>query len=250
MKPKSARTKKRYAYFPTTLRELLLASPLGRMRVMALDPGFRTGAKLVCLDEQGKLLFHDTVYPTQSQKLADDAAKTVKALCERYHIQAIAVGNGTGGRETEAFLRSLDLPQSVPIVMVNESGASVYSASKAARDEFPDHDVTVRGAVSIGRRLMDPLAELVKIDPKSIGVGQYQHDVDQVALKKSLDDVVMSCVNRVGVEINTASKELLTYVSGLGPSLAKNIVEWRNEHGPFRFAQRNSKSRKTRAQSL
>ncbi len=220
--------------FSDNLRELLLAPPLGRTRVMALDPGFRTGAKLVCLDEQGKLLFHDTVYPTQSPKLADEAAKTVKALYERYRIQAIAVGNGTGGRETEAFLKSLGLPQSVTIVMVNESGASVYSASKAARDEFADHDVTVRGAVSIGRRLMDPLAELVKIDPKSIGVGQYQHDVDQTALKKSLDDVVMSCVNRVGVEINTASKELLTYVSGLGPSLAKNIVEWRNEHGPFR----------------
>jgi protein Tex len=220
--------------FSDNLRELLLAPPLGRKRILALDPGFRTGAKLVCLDEQGQLLFHDTVYPTQSQKLADEAAKKLKAVCERFGIQAIAVGNGTGGRETEAFVRSLGLPPSVTIVMVNESGASVYSASKAGREEFPDHDVTVRGSVSIGRRLMDPLAELVKIDPKSIGVGQYQHDVDQVALKKSLDDVVMSCVNRVGVEINTASRELLTYVSGLGPALAKNVVQWRNEHGPFR----------------
>jgi protein Tex len=220
--------------FSDNLRELLLAPPLGRTRVMALDPGFRTGAKLVCLDEQGKLLFFDTVYPTLGQKQADDAAARIRAFCGKYDIQAIAVGNGTAGRETEAFVRSLNLPQSITIVMVNESGASVYSASKAGRDEFPDHDVTVRGAVSIGRRLMDPLAELVKIDPKSIGVGQYQHDVDQGDLKKSLDDVVMSCVNRVGVEINTASKELLTYVSGLGPSLAKNIVEWRNQNGPFR----------------
>ena len=174
------------------------------------------------------------MYPTQGQRQADEAATKVKALCERYRVQAVAVGNGTAGRETEAFLRSLGLSKDITIVMVNESGASVYSASKAARDEFPDHDVTIRGAVSIGRRLMDPLAELVKIDAKSIGVGQYQHDVDQTELKKSLDDVVMSCVNRVGVEINTASKELLTYVSGLGPSLAKNIVEWRNQNGPFR----------------
>lgn len=219
--------------FGANLRELLLASPLGQKRVMALDPGFRTGAKLVCMDEQGKLLHHETVYPLQSDKLAREAGRTIAALCDRFHIEAIAVGNGTGGRETEAFVRSLGLDKSVTIVMVNESGASVYSASKAAREEFPDHDVTVRGAVSIGRRLMDPLAELVKIDPKSIGVGQYQHDVDQAALKRSLDDVVMSCVNAVGVEVNTASKELLTYVSGLGASLAKNIVEHRNANGPF-----------------
>jgi protein Tex len=219
--------------FAENLRELLLAAPLGRTRVLALDPGFRTGAKLVCLDEQGKLLHHTAIYPTQSEKLVAEAGETVKKLCERLQIQAIAIGNGTASRETEAFVRSLGLPASVSIVMVNESGASVYSASKVAREEFPDHDVTVRGAVSIGRRLMDPLAELVKIDPKAIGVGQYQHDVDQAALKRGLDDVVSSCVNRIGVEVNTASKELLTYVSGLGPGLAKNIVERRNQQGPF-----------------
>ena len=220
--------------FAENLRELLLSSPLGAKRVLALDPGFRTGAKLVCLDAQGKLLHHDTIYPTQSPKMAEQAATIVKELCRRFEIEAIAVGNGTGGRETEAFIRSLGLPKYITVVMVNESGASIYSASKAAREEFPDQDVTVRGAVSIGRRLMDPLAELVKIDPKSIGVGQYQHDVDQAALKRSLDDVVMSCVNRVGVEVNTASKELLTYVSGLGPVLAKNIVIQRDSNGPFR----------------
>jgi protein Tex len=220
--------------FAENLRELLLAPPLGAKRVLALDPGYRTGAKLVCLDAQGKLLHHDTIYPTQSQGMAEQAATTVKELCKRYEIEAIAVGNGTGGRETEAFVRSLGLPKDIIVVMVNESGASIYSASKAAREEFPDQDVTVRGSVSIGRRLTDPLAELVKIDPKSIGVGQYQHDVDQAALKRSLDDVVMSCVNRVGVEVNTASKELLTYVSGLGPVLAKNIVMRRDSNGPFR----------------
>jgi uncharacterized protein len=220
--------------FAENLRELLLSAPLGRKRVMALDPGFRTGAKLVCLDAQGKLLHHDTIYPTQSAAMVEKAAATVKEFCRRYEIEAIAIGNGTAGRETEAFVRSLGLPASIIVVMVNESGASVYSASKAAREEFPDQDVTVRGAVSIGRRLMDPLAELVKIDPKSIGVGQYQHDVDQAALKRGLDDVVTSCVNKVGVEVNTASKELLTYVSGLGPTLAKNIVARRDENGPFR----------------
>jgi uncharacterized protein len=220
--------------FAENLRELLLSAPLGRKRVLALDPGFRTGAKLVCLDSQGKLLHHDTIYPTQSEKMAEQAATTMKELCRRFEIEAIAVGNGTAGRETEAFVRSLDLPKSIIVVMVNESGASIYSASKTAREEFPDQDVTVRGAVSIGRRLLDPLAELVKIDPKSIGIGQYQHDVDQAALKRSLDDVVMTCVNRVGVEVNSASKELLSYVSGLGPTLAKNIVLQRSANGAFR----------------
>ncbi len=220
--------------FAENLRELLLAPPLGAKRMLALDPGYRTGAKLVCLNAQGKLLHHDTIYPTQSQKMAEQAATMVKELCRRFEIEAIGVGNGTAGRETEAFVRSLGLPKGITVVMVNESGASIYSASKAAREEFPDQDVTVRGAISIGRRLMDPLAELVKIDPKSIGVGQYQHDVDQPALKRGLDDVVMSCVNRVGVEVNTASRELLTYVSGLGPVLAKNVVMRRESNGPFR----------------
>lgn len=220
--------------FAENLRELLLSAPLGRKRVLALDPGFRTGAKLVCLDSQGKLLHHDTIYPTQSPKMAEQASSTVEELCRRFQIEAVAVGNGTGGRETETFIRSLGLPKSIAVVMVNESGASIYSASKAAREEFPDQDVTVRGAVSIGRRLQDPLAELVKIDPKSIGVGQYQHDVDQAALKRSLDDVVTTCVNRVGVEVNSASAELLTYVSGLGAALAKNIVLQRDAKGPFR----------------
>lgn len=220
--------------FAENLRELLLSAPLGRKLVLALDPGFRTGAKLVCLDSQGKLLHHDTVYPTQSQKMTEQSATTVKELCRRFKIEAIAVGNGTGGRETEAFIGSLGLPKSITVVMVNESGASIYSASKAAREEFPDQDVTVRGAVSIGRRLQDPLAELIKIDPKSIGVGQYQHDVDQAALKRSLDDVVTTCVNRVGVEVNSASTELLTYISGLGPTLAKNIFSQRGANGPFR----------------
>ena len=220
--------------FAENLRELLLSAPLGRKLVLALDPGFRTGAKLVCLDSQGKLLHHDTIYPTQSPKMTEQSATTVKELCRRFEIEAIAVGNGTGGRETEAFIGSLGLPKSITVVMVNESGASIYSASKAAREEFPDQDVTVRGAVSIGRRLQDPLAELIKIDPKSIGVGQYQHDVDQAALKRSLDDVVTTCVNRVGVEVNSASVELLTYISGLGPTLAKNIVSQRGANGPFR----------------
>ncbi len=220
--------------FAENLRQLLLAPPLGQKNVLAIDPGFRTGCKIVCLDRQGKLLHHETIYPLQSEKLAAEGGSRIKELCNRYDIEAIAVGNGTGGRETETFLRSLNLSREIPVVMVNESGASIYSASEAAREEFPDQDVTVRGAVSIGRRLMDPLAELVKIDPKSIGVGQYQHDVDQGALKSSLDDVVVSCVNRVGVEVNTASKQLLMYVSGLGPQLAKGIVEYRNEHGPFK----------------
>jgi uncharacterized protein len=219
--------------FVENLRQLLFAPPLGQKNVLAIDPGFRTGCKVVCLDRQGKLLHTETIYPLQSEKGAADAGSKILGICERFHIEAIAVGNGTAGRETETFIRSLDLPKNIQVVMVNESGASVYSASEVAREEFPDQDVTVRGAVSIGRRLMDPLAELVKIDPKSIGVGQYQHDVDQGALKNSLDDVVVSSVNRVGVEANTASKQLLTYISGLGPQLAKGIVEYRNEHGPF-----------------
>ncbi|MDW7774053.1 MAG: Tex family protein [Desulfobulbaceae bacterium] len=219
--------------FADNLRELLLAPPLGRKRVMALDPGFRTGAKLVCLDAQGKLLYNTTIYPTLSEQKMREAGKTVLELCRQYDIEAIAVGNGTAGRETEAFVRGLNLAPKIIITMVDESGASIYSASEAARTEFPDLDLTVRGAVSIGRRLQDPLAELVKLDPKVIGVGQYQHDVNQAALKKSLEDTVISCVNNVGVELNTASMELLTYVSGLGPVLAKNIIVYRNGHGPF-----------------
>ncbi len=219
--------------FVENLRQLLLTPPLGQKNVLAIDPGFRTGCKVVCLDRQGKLLHTETIYPLQSDKATADAGSRVREMCERFGIEAIAVGNGTGGRETEAFIQGLDLSKRIQVVMVNESGASVYSASEVAREEFPDQDVTVRGAVSIGRRLMDPLAELVKIDPKSIGVGQYQHDVDQGALKSSLDDVVVSCVNGVGVEVNTASRELLTYVSGLGPQLAKGIVEYRNQRGPF-----------------
>jgi len=219
--------------FSDNLRQLLLAPPLGQRNVLAIDPGLRTGCKVVCLDRQGKLLHADTIYPFTSEKKKSEAAETLASLCERYQVEAIAVGNGTGGRETEAMAKSLDLADNISVVMVNESGASVYSASAVARAEFPDLDVAVRGAASIGRRLMDPLAELVKIEPKSIGVGQYQHDVDQQALKKGLDDVVSSCVNAVGVEINTASEQLLTYVSGLGPQLAKNIVAHRNENGPF-----------------
>jgi len=219
--------------FADNLRQLLMASPLGQKNVLAIDPGLRTGCKVVCLDRQGKLLHHETIFPLLSDKGREESARRVRELLEEFKIEAIAVGNGTGGRETEAFLRGLPPPGGIPVVMVNESGASVYSASPAARQEFPDHDVTVRGSVSIGRRLMDPLAELVKIDPKSIGVGQYQHDVDQAALKHSLDDVVVSCVNAVGVEANTASAQLLTYVSGLGPQLAGNILVYRNENGPF-----------------
>lgn len=221
------------AIFADNLRQLLLAPPLGRKRVMGIDPGFRTGCKVVCLDRQGKLLHHETIYPLQSQKQQQNAAETVETLCNQFDVEAIGVGNGTGGRETQAFIKKLTLEKEIPVVLVNESGASVYSASDAARNEFPDLDLTVRGAVSIGRRLMDPLSELVKIDPKSIGVGQYQHDVDQNALKDSLDDVVMSCVNAVGVEVNTASEQLLAYVSGLGPRLAKNIIAFRNENGPL-----------------
>ena len=219
--------------FADNLRQLLMASPLGQKNVLAIDPGLRTGCKVVCLDRQGKLLHNETIFPLLSDRGREESARRVLELLGEFKIEALAVGNGTGGRETEAFLRGLPPPGGIPVVMVNESGASVYSASAAARQEFPDHDVTVRGAVSIGRRLMDPLAELVKIDPKSIGVGQYQHDVDQPALKRSLDDVVVSCVNAVGVEANTASAQLLTYVSGLGPQLAGNIISYRNENGPF-----------------
>ena len=219
--------------FAANLRELLMAAPLGGKNVLALDPGFRTGCKLVCLNRQGDLLYNDVIYVGQGAAKTAEASAKVAALCKRFEIEAIAVGNGTAGRETEAFVRSLNLPQDVVVTMVNESGASVYSASEAAREEFPDRDITVRGAVSIGRRLMDPLAELVKIDPRSIGVGQYQHDVDQSLLKRSLDDVVVSCVNSVGVEVNTASRQLLSYVSGLNAASAANIIAYRNENGPF-----------------
>lgn len=219
--------------FAQNLRQLLLAAPLGQKRVLAIDPGFRTGCKTVNLDAQGQLLHDDVIYPDQGQQRTRAAADTIKRLVETYQIEALAIGNGTAGRETEAFIRTLGLPATIPVVMVNESGASVYSASDVAREEFPDRDITLRGAVSIGRRLMDPLAELVKLDPKSIGVGQYQHDVDQDDLKQSLADVVVSSVNAVGVEVNTASKQLLAYVSGLYATVAENIVLHRNAHGPF-----------------
>jgi uncharacterized protein len=218
--------------FAENIRQLLLAAPLGQKRVLALDPGFRTGCKVVCLDEQGSLLANTAVYPHTGPGQASEAAETIKDWVKKYQIQAIAIGNGTAGRETETFVRNLNL-NGIHIIMVNESGASIYSASEVARDEFPDKDVTVRGAVSIGRRLMDPLAELVKIDAKSIGVGQYQHDVDQKKLQASLDDAVVSCVNLVGVELNTASKQILSYVSGLGPQLAQNIIDYRTKNGPF-----------------
>jgi uncharacterized protein len=219
--------------FAGNLRQLLLASPLGQKRVLALDPGFRTGCKLVCLDEQGNLLHNETIYPHPPQADRAGSTRKVSSLVQQYKIEAVAIGNGTASRETERFIRMIRFPQDLEVYMVNESGASIYSASRIAREEFPDFDVTVRGAVSIGRRLMDPLAELVKIDPKSIGVGQYQHDVDQGNLKKSLDEVVESCVNLVGVNVNTASKHLLTYVSGLGPVLAQNVVDYRKEIGGF-----------------
>jgi uncharacterized protein len=220
--------------FADNVRELLMSPPMGRKRIMAIDPGWRTGCKCVCLDRQGKLLHVVTIQPHTSDAERDDAAQRVKALVDKFKINVIAIGNGTAGRETQAFVSGLGLAEHVQIEMVNESGASVYSASEAAREEFPDQDITIRGAVSIGRRLMDPLAELVKIDPKSIGVGQYQHDVDQPMLRQGLTDTVMSCVNAVGVEVNTASSQLLTFVSGLGPSLAQNIIRHRDEHGPFK----------------
>lgn len=220
--------------FSQNLRELLLAPPLGPKRVMGIDPGFRTGCKVICLDRQGKFLDHATIYPHMSKRKASEAVETVVKLCDQYRIEAIGIGNGTAGRETETFLRDVPRIKDIPVIMVSESGASIYSASEIARKEFPDLDLTIRGAISIGRRLMDPLAELVKIDPKSIGVGQYQHDVDQIALKHSLDDAVISCVNAVGVDVNRASAELLTYVSGLGPQLARNIVIHRDQNGSFR----------------
>lgn len=233
LKSKQAADEEAIRVFAENARQLLLSSPLGQKRVLALDPGFRTGCKLVCLDEQGKLLENTTVYPHTGAAVAKEAAQNIQFLVEKYKIEAIAIGNGTAGRETEDFVNTLGL-EGIQVVMVNESGASIYSASDIAREEFPDHDITVRGAVSIGRRLMDPLAELVKLDPKSIGVGQYQHDVDQNKLQTSLDDTVTSCVNAVGVELNTASKQILAYVSGLGPQLAQNIVDYRNLHGAFK----------------
>ena len=220
--------------FADNLQHLLLAPPLGQKRVLAIDPGYRTGCKIACLDAQGRLLTHAVVYVVGSKQQIADAGQAIADLAQAYQIEAIAIGNGTGSREAEALVRSLDIAKTLAVVMVSESGASVYSASDIARKEFPDHDVTVRGAVSIGRRLMDPLAELVKIDPKSIGVGQYQHDVDQGLLKQSLDDVIEHCVNAVGVEVNTASAPLLSHVSGLGAKLAENIVAHRDENGPFR----------------
>lgn len=220
--------------FAENLRQLLLAAPLGNKRILALDPGFRTGCKVVCLNEEGKLLTETVIYPHEPQREERRAGEEIKGLLKRFAIEAIAIGNGTAGRETEQFIRSLEIEKGIDVFMVNESGASIYSASEIAREEFPDQDITVRGAVSIGRRLADPLSELVKIDPKSIGVGQYQHDVDQNKLRESLDTVVLSCVNNVGVNVNSASKSLLTYVSGLGPKLAENIVKFREENGPFK----------------
>ncbi len=219
--------------FAENLRQLLLAAPLGQKRVLGVDPGYRTGCKLVCLDAQGNLLHNETIYPHPPQNEKSKASTKVAHLVEMYGIEAIAIGNGTASRETEQFITNIRYDRKVQVFVVSENGASIYSASKIAREEFPEYDVTVRGAISIGRRLMDPLAELVKIDPKSIGVGQYQHDVDQPSLKKSLDQTVESCVNLVGVNVNTASKHLLTYISGLGPTLAQNIVNYRAENGPF-----------------
>lgn len=219
--------------FAGNLRQLLLAPPLGQKRVMGVDPGYRTGCKVVCLDAQGTLLHNEAIYPHPPKNEYETAARKIVNLVKQYHIEAIAIGNGTASRETEQFVTSQHYDHEVQVFVVSEDGASIYSASKTARDEFPEHDVTVRGAVSIGRRLMDPLAELVKIDAKSIGVGQYQHDVDQALLKKSLDQTVESCVNLVGVNLNTASRHLLTYISGLGPTLAQNIVDYRTENGPF-----------------
>ncbi len=220
--------------FGENLRQLLMAPPLGGRRVLAIDPGFRTGCKVVCLDSQGALLHNDTIYPHPPANERTMAMKKISNMIEVYNIEIVAIGNGTAGRETEAFIKRMALPAGLKVYSVSEDGASVYSASAIARKEFPDYDVTVRGAVSIGRRIMDPLAELVKIDPKSIGVGQYQHDVDQVLLKQNLDNVVESCVNTVGVNLNTASAYLLSYVSGIGPTLAENIIEYRNENGPFK----------------
>lgn len=220
--------------FATNTRQLLLSPPLGQKNILSLDPGFRTGCKLVVLDKQGNLIHNTTIYPHPPQNDREDAIYKIKNLVEKYNIEAIAIGNGTAGKETEQLCRNVQFPHEVKIYLISEAGASIYSASEVAREEFPDYDVTVRGAISIGRRLMDPLSELVKIDPKSIGVGQYQHDVNQPKLKESLDNVVISCVNAVGVEVNTASKHILAYISGLGTTLAKNIVEYRKENGPFK----------------
>lgn len=230
---KNLADKKAIQVFADNIREILMSPPLGKKRVLALDPGFRTGCKVVCLGAEGQLLHNDTIYPHPPQVQKENAARIIRKMVDDFQIEAIAIGNGTAGRETKSFIDTLDLPKGIVVVMVNESGASVYSASKVAREEFPEEDVTVRGSVSIGRRLVDPLAELVKIDPKSIGVGQYQHDVDQKMLKQSLDDVVQECVNRVGVDVNTASKQLLSYISGLGPQLASNIVSFRETNGLF-----------------
>jgi len=219
--------------FAKNLKQLLLGAPLGEKRVLAIDPGFRSGCKVVCLNEQGDLLHNETIFPHAPQNQSFDAIKKISSLAEAYQIEAIAIGNGTASRETEQLIKKIHFKNSIDVFVVSEAGASIYSASKIARDEFPNYDVTVRGAVSIGRRLQDPLAELVKIDAKSIGVGQYQHDVDQTKLKKALDTTVESCVNTVGVNINTASESLLSYVSGIGPKLAENIVQYRNENGAF-----------------
>ncbi|MDR0835901.1 MAG: RNA-binding transcriptional accessory protein [Tannerella sp.] len=236
--------------FEENLRQLLLSPPLGQKRVLAIDPGFRTGCKIVCLDEQGKLLHNETIYPHLPQRDYTSSMRKMATLVEQFNIQAIAIGNGTAGRETEMFVQNVNYDHKVQIFSVSESGASIYSASKVAREEFPDYDVTVRGAVSIGRRLMDPLAELVKIDPKSIGVGQYQHDVNQIALKDSLDKTVEHCVNKVGVNLNTASKYLLTYISGVGATLAQNIVDYRSANGAFRSRKELMKVAKMGAKSF
>jgi uncharacterized protein len=231
---KNAADEEAIKVFAENLRQLLLASPLGSKRIMAIDPGFRTGCKVVCLDEQGNFLNYSTIFPHPPQSESNAAVSELKKLQEKFKVQAIGIGNGTAGRETEQLVRSISFSEPVSVFMVNESGASIYSASEVAREEFPDQDVTVRGAISIGRRLLDPLSELVKIDAKSIGVGQYQHDVNQVRLKEQLDKVVESCVNHVGVDVNTASRHLLTYISGLSATLAKNIVEYRQKNGPYK----------------
>ncbi|MBC8204366.1 MAG: helix-hairpin-helix domain-containing protein, partial [FCB group bacterium] len=233
MELKTRADKEAIRVFAENLRELLLSPPLGEKNVMGIDPGFRTGCKVVCLSSAGDLLHNETVFPHSGERARSEAGKRIIEMAHKFEVEVIAAGNGTAGRETVTFVKALDFGRNIPVIMVNESGASVYSASKAARDEFPDYDVTVRGAVSIGRRLMDPLAELVKIDPKSIGVGQYQHDVDQKELQSGLEDVVVSCVNAVGVDLNTASPHLLAYVSGLKPSIAENIVNYRSKKGRF-----------------
>ena len=220
--------------FAANLRQLLLAAPLGSKRILAIDPGFKSGCKLVCLNEEGSLLADEIIYPHEPQKATVQAQQRVLHLINQFKVEAIAIGNGTAGRETEDFINTISFEKNLEVYMINENGASIYSASAIAREEFPDKDLTVRGAVSIGRRLADPLAELVKIDAKSIGVGQYQHDVDQNQLQSSLDDTVISCVNSIGVELNTASKQILAYISGLGPQLAQNIVEYRNKNGAFK----------------